>query len=856
MINKKIKRNLWLYIGSFFSVCIILLIVLKIMGISPFGDATLANYDGYIQYLDFFAWFKDVLEGKSTIAYSFSKSLGGTNIALYSYYLASPLNFLVVFFDKSQLNSFFDILAVLKLSLSALTCSIWLRKRFENSLDARWIYLLAIGYGVCQYNIAQSSNIMWLDGVILLPLMLLGVYRGIWKKNWWYLSIFSAVSILTNWYTGCINCLFTVIWVLAEQCLYVEEKHGKGIGIWLKKAAGYIISMITAVLLSAVLFLPSVKTLRGGRSNFDKDWLTNHMAGNIVTVLPGFSAGAQSSFSTSGYVALFCGSFAIAGCIGFFVSGTIRKKQKLILGAVIGISILLFYWQPLIFLFSLVRVVSSYWYRYSYLGMIGIIFCAAFSCQFLKKESKKSRWRLVLGAIIVSGAMVAVNHVYQQQNAKNVWLSAGVIIAISVLIWMLSTGGNRIRKAVLWSVLGISVIGELGISSSVLMNQYAYTNGAAEYQRYTFEQEKLISQIQEEDTSLYRMTQLKNRLVSDEHTTSTYNEALALGYRSLSSYTSALDMKQAVMLEKFGYRINGDTYNIVNTSILAADSLFGVKYVLSDRQINGTKQVSDISNYNGKETYENLYALPLAFKYQGDAISVEYKDDPFLYQNAVYSELLGENVQLYTPLEYEANGDDNHTVYSIKVPKTNSGLYGNLPWRTFYDGSVDVNNSYSTGYAKWASPSVFDIPTREGEQNATVTLYSEQQIDTYAEQFYTLDLSTLQYVTDKLREQKADNIELKDGYVHIETDGHQGESLFTSIPMDDGWSITLNGKDISPNLFSDCLITLPLEDGNNSIEMVYHIPGLKAGAGMTAIGGFILFLEMMLNLRKKEKSGR
>ena len=63
-----------------------------------------------------------------------------------------------------------------------------------------------MGYGLCQYGLAQSSNVMWLDGVILLPLILLGIYRLIWKKNLWHLSLCVGISISLNWYTGGINC--------------------------------------------------------------------------------------------------------------------------------------------------------------------------------------------------------------------------------------------------------------------------------------------------------------------------------------------------------------------------------------------------------------------------------------------------------------------------------------------------------------------------------------------------------------------------------------------------------------------------------------------------------------------------
>ena len=55
MKNRKTKKNIILYGGSFLCVCAILVITFKIMKVAPFGNMSLANYDGIIQYLDFFA---------------------------------------------------------------------------------------------------------------------------------------------------------------------------------------------------------------------------------------------------------------------------------------------------------------------------------------------------------------------------------------------------------------------------------------------------------------------------------------------------------------------------------------------------------------------------------------------------------------------------------------------------------------------------------------------------------------------------------------------------------------------------------------------------------------------------------
>lgn len=68
----------------------------------PFGVHSLASKDADFQYLDFLAYLKDVFDGKNNIDYSFSKSIGGACIGVFSYYLSSPFNLLLLLFDKSQ----------------------------------------------------------------------------------------------------------------------------------------------------------------------------------------------------------------------------------------------------------------------------------------------------------------------------------------------------------------------------------------------------------------------------------------------------------------------------------------------------------------------------------------------------------------------------------------------------------------------------------------------------------------------------------------------------------------------------------------------------------------------------------
>ncbi len=210
-----------IYFSAFGLTFAVLLILFITCGYAPFGNKSLAVDDASIQYLDFYAYFKDVLAQKNSIFYTFGKTLGGTNIAVFSYYLSSPFMLLSVFFPKENLHSFFDILVLLKLSLASMTFSIFLVNRFrkyltENTESARtfFVVLLSCCYGLCQYTIAQSSNIMWIDGVYLLPLILLGTYQIIHGSSIWKLSVWVALSILFNWYSGGINCVFSALWFL------------------------------------------------------------------------------------------------------------------------------------------------------------------------------------------------------------------------------------------------------------------------------------------------------------------------------------------------------------------------------------------------------------------------------------------------------------------------------------------------------------------------------------------------------------------------------------------------------------------------------------------------------------------
>lgn len=98
-------------------------------------------------------------------------------------------------------------------------------------------------------------------------------------------------------------------------------------------------------------------------------------------------------------------------------------------------------------------------------------------------------------------------------------------------------------------------------------------------------------------------------------TTANYDEAFGFNYRSIAGYTSSPDDNQRDFLEHLGYRKCGENMNITNASIIGADSLLSVKYILSPYRINGLQKISSIKSKGRKKAYRNPYALPFALIY-------------------------------------------------------------------------------------------------------------------------------------------------------------------------------------------------------------------------------------------------
>lgn len=812
----------------------IMILLFWIKGFAPFGTRSVVVMDGTIQYLDFFAYLKDVFNGENSIGYSFTKTLGGCNVAVFSYYLSSPFNILLLFFDKSQIHIFFDLTVALKLSLAAMTFSFFITGRFGKREEGSIVYILtAVGYGLCQYNLAQASNIMWLDGVYMLPLILLQVSHIAQCKKSYSLPFLVGAALLFNWYSAGIDLVFSGIWFLFEFALYGTEER-ISIKSFPEAAWQYIWKMLVGLLLSAGLFLPTIGALqRSGRGSLELGKLLDFsFLGELPSVIQKYSYGSVSEL---GSPALFCGSLAMVLALFTVFCRKIDICRRRVYGGLFAVSVLIFYWQPFFLVFSLFKDASSYWCRYSYVGIFALLFLTNVGAEEVMK-TKELRLLLPIAAAF-SGMQVFLYYCRQINEFDSIYKGAVILLMLTVAFCGLHRSMFKktwIKRAA-WVFLLLLGCFDLTLNADSLLEKYS-SDEVAKYQDYQEAQESTISKIQAEDASLYRISQTTTRNMGGDGLTAYYNEGLAYNYASLSGYTSSPDDAQREFLNRLGYRINGVNMCITNTSILGADSLLGVKYILSPYEIKGLEEIAE-EDANGKETYLNPYAFPLAFSYDAKESIEEDTTNPFLYQNTLYKELFGVEEALYSPISFHINEGDteNETKIQLELGETsNVAVYGSIPWNYEADSWIYVNGEFVTKYACWLSPSVFYIPYTSGEPCEVELQTSADNFDLEQAQFYALNLDVLQKCSEMANANKADDISVSNGWVHISVK-KEAEWLFLAVPSDDGWIITVNGKPAETELIGDCLYSIKLLEEENEIEMRYHVPNLKMGLAISLL---------------------
>lgn len=169
---KNLCRTHKFLIGAFLLPMLVMELIAFMMKVEPFGSQSFLIVDALHQYLPFFADYQEKLQSADSLFYSFHGGLGYNFWGLWAYYLASPMNLIIAFCSKEMLNMVLSHLFIMKIALCCFTAAFYFRKK--RGKDEFSVIAFGMAYGFSSYIVGYSWNIMWMEVMILLPVILYG----------------------------------------------------------------------------------------------------------------------------------------------------------------------------------------------------------------------------------------------------------------------------------------------------------------------------------------------------------------------------------------------------------------------------------------------------------------------------------------------------------------------------------------------------------------------------------------------------------------------------------------------------------------------------------------------------------
>ncbi|WP_256251863.1 YfhO family protein [Streptomyces sp. yr375] len=186
----------------------------------PFGPRTRSVNDLGNQYVPFHAHLWDLLRGRADggLLVNWQSGYGASFLPDLGTYLTSPFALLVAVFPRDEIDLAVYVITVLKVA-SAGAAMAWLLLRLR---PGRWwaAGLLGASYALCGWTVASAVyNLMWLDGLIALPLLCLVGERAVTGRRPFLGVAVVAAAWTANFYTAYMATLAAGLVLLLRLCL-------------------------------------------------------------------------------------------------------------------------------------------------------------------------------------------------------------------------------------------------------------------------------------------------------------------------------------------------------------------------------------------------------------------------------------------------------------------------------------------------------------------------------------------------------------------------------------------------------------------------------------------------------------
>ena len=383
------KSKLYVLTFAISTAVIIALFILN--KVTPFGPKSLLCVDFYHQYGPMLGELYDRLHGSGGFIYSFSMGLGLPFFRNLLNYMSSPFNLLIMLFERKNLVTSYSFIIGLKAIVSSVTFVYYLSHKFKT----KELYLIPFGiiYAFSAYYSAYYWNIMWLDGMVFLPLITLGIERLITEGKWKLYTVSLAIMLISNYFIGYMICIYSVVYFIifsAHEFVYQKKRIKKSIIKLLKSIGLFTLGSLTAGALAAVFLIPlyfAIKSISATGSTMPttqyylftlEDFLKFHLTGAPTTTFASDDITAPNISSGILSVGLF---------FMFIINQKIPMKTKICYLTLLGFFIIAFFDPRLDFILQAFHVPNDLPYRYSFIYTFIFVTIGAISAVNLNKNS-------------------------------------------------------------------------------------------------------------------------------------------------------------------------------------------------------------------------------------------------------------------------------------------------------------------------------------------------------------------------------------------------------------------------------------------------------------------------------------
>ena len=775
---------------------VMVLVVLSIWGgVYPFGPESFLTEDLKYQYIDFFTWFRHVLTGETNVFYSFAQGMGSNTWGLYSYYLASPFNLIILLFDEAHLTLAIYIIVALKLACMNTAMAWYLRRRF--TLQRTWALALALCYTWSTWTATNLRNPLWLDALILLPLMAWGCRQLLRKGSIVGLSLLVAVDVITCWYMAYITLLFCCLFVLFELAVMVFDEGEHLGGKWIAgRAARFTTAILLGIGLSAWTFVPTILAMMGGEATK----AFSHFHTYPTALIRGFLPGAWNLDHVPQF---YTGLIPLVLAIAMLFEKRVDKRLR-----------------ALTFFFAGFLVVSSV------LGVLMYVWCGfrqpnGFYCRIAFLLSFLEIWAAAY--LLMRRGEIRPAHL---KNAQTSWHEANA---------QRKHLDPTLRALVPFGALALVLV-DLGLNTHVCWTKLYVNYPQEAHDAYVSAVDAQMEELGELDTdAFYRVDKTYNRAGA------AFNEGIAHGFNQLSTYSSANNPKAVAFLNSLGYSSEGEFSSVYAAPNLVMDSLLGVRYIGSwSKPVESTETTLPHSNVTSP-LYCNPHALSLGYPSANgtDSESTLQGDNPFERQNALFAELTGIDRPLYTQLQgVDQSRSDASITWAVELPAHTIGY-------TYAQTGVESDWSQSVGLIVGgemisSEATRFSHNVRAfGESGDESTQHEISMVQGSPETqlppksqclFYALNIDVFEEGIVRLQSRQFTPDVFEDGHVEGAYNAEMQTDLVLSIPYDKGWSATIDGKEVALSpAFGGGMSQIQVPEGSHRIEMRFQSSGFTVG---------------------------